>query len=68
MSAKFAGILGPLLFAVIGQITGSSRLSIVSLIVFFVGGLLILSQVDVDEGQRVARREDAAAQVAADVM
>lgn len=68
VSAKFAGILGPLLFAVVGWITGSSRLSIISLIIFFVGGLLILSQVDVDEGQRVARLEDAEAQVAADVV
>jgi UMF1 family MFS transporter len=59
VSAKFAGILGPFLFALVGQLAGSSRLSIISLIIFFVGGALILTQVDVEEGQRVARLEDA---------
>jgi MFS transporter, UMF1 family len=59
MSSKFAGIIGPLVFAVVGQLAGSSRLSIVSLIVFFVVGGLILSRVDEDEGVRVAREVDA---------
>jgi len=59
ISDKFAGILGPLLFALVGQLTGSSRLSIVALIIFFVGGMLILTQVDVEEGRRIARLEDA---------
>ncbi len=59
MSSKFAGLLGPLLFAVVGQIFGSSRLSIVSLIVFFIVGGLILSRVDEEEGVRVAREADA---------
>ena len=59
VSAKFAGILGPILFAVISQLAGSSRLSIVALLVFFVGGIMILSQVDIEEGQRVAQEEDA---------
>lgn len=58
VSAKFAGIFGPLLFAIIGQLTGTSRLSILSLIIFFTGGMLLLSRVDVAEGQRVARLED----------
>ena len=59
MSSRFAGIAGPLLFALIGQIPGSSRLSIVSLIVFFILGSLILSRVDEQEGILVARAEDA---------
>jgi UMF1 family MFS transporter len=54
VSSKFAGILGPLLFGVVGQLTGSSRLSIISLVVFFVGGILLLIRVDPDEGMRVA--------------
>ncbi len=58
-SAKFAGILGPFLFAEVGNWTGSSRLGILSLVVFFIGGLLILTRVDVTEGQRIARLEDA---------
>jgi UMF1 family MFS transporter len=59
VSAKFAGILGPFLFALVGQLTGSSRLSIFALIIFFVGGALILTQVDEEEGRRIAQLEDA---------
>jgi UMF1 family MFS transporter len=63
MSSKFAGLLGPLLFAVVGQITGTSRLSIISLIVFFIVGGLVLSRVDEEAGVRVARSADADALV-----
>ena len=54
VSSKFAGILGPLLFGVIRSTTGSPRLSIASLLVFFVGGLALLWRVDVEKGRRVA--------------
>lgn len=54
-SSKFAGIAGPLLFGVVSQVTGQSRLSIVSLIVFFTVGGLLLTRVDVEEGIRVAQ-------------
>ncbi|NIP38956.1 MAG: MFS transporter [Candidatus Dadabacteria bacterium] len=50
MSSKFAGIFGPLIFAVVGQITGTSRLSIVSLVAFFIIGAFVLSRVDVNKG------------------
>jgi UMF1 family MFS transporter len=63
MSSKFAGLLGPLVFAVVGQLMGSSRLSIVSLVVFFIVGGLVLSRVDEVEGVRVARAADAATMV-----
>ena len=59
VSAKFAGIAGPFLFAVVGQIMGSSRLSIVSLIIFFILGALLLTRVDEKEGIRVAEAEEA---------
>ncbi len=51
---KFANILGPALFAIVSQLTGHSRMSIVSLIVFFVVGIIILTRVDVERGTRVA--------------
>jgi UMF1 family MFS transporter len=44
--SKFSSIWGPLAFAVIKQMTGSSRLAIVSLMVFFIAGLLLLSLVN----------------------
>jgi UMF1 family MFS transporter len=58
---KFSAILGPVLFAAIGHLFGVSRYSIISLIVFFVIGILLLRRVDEGEGIRVARAEDAAA-------
>jgi UMF1 family MFS transporter len=58
-SSKVAGILGPLLFGVVSQLTGASRLSSVSLIIFFLVGGLILTQVNVEEGKRVTPQEDA---------
>jgi len=59
-SSKFAGILGPLLFGVVSQVAGGSRLSIISLVIFFVVGGFLLTRVDEQEGIRVAREEDAA--------
>jgi len=60
ISSKFAGIIGPALFGLVGQLTGSSRLGIVALIVFFIGGILLLTRVDEQEGIRVAREENRA--------
>ena len=58
-SSKFAGIAGPLLFGVVSQIAGESRLSIVALVIFFIIGGALLLLVDEKEGIRVARAEDA---------
>ena len=52
---KFAGIIGPAVFAIMILVTGSSRGAILSIIVFFVVGGVLLAKVDVDEGQRVAQ-------------
>ena len=49
-SSRLAGIAGPLLFGIISQVTGGSRLSILSLVVFFVAGMLILARVNVEDG------------------
>ncbi len=51
VSGKFASIFGPLLFALIADITGSARLSISALTLFFVIGLLVLRTVDVERGR-----------------
>jgi len=58
VSSKFAGIVGPALFGLVGQLTGSSRLSIVSLIIFFIVGGGLLMWVDEKEGIRVAEEEN----------
>ncbi len=59
VSSRFAGIFGPLLFAVIGQITGTSRLSIVSLLFFFIAGGILLSRVNIEKGVEAAAANSA---------
>jgi len=56
---KFAGILGPALFAGVIALTGDSQNAILSIIVFFVIGGAILSRVDVEEGRRRAVEAEA---------
>jgi MFS transporter, UMF1 family len=58
ISSKFAGIVGPLLFGIISQLAGESRLSILAVMIFFIGGIVLLTRVDEDEGKRVAREEN----------
>ncbi|MBN1966890.1 MAG: MFS transporter [Anaerolineae bacterium] len=57
---KFSAILGPLLFAAAAAIFGSSRPAILSLIALFIIGGFLLMRVNIAEGHRVAREEDAA--------
>jgi UMF1 family MFS transporter len=56
---KFSSILGPLLFAITIERTGSSRNAILSVILFFIVGAAILSRVNVAEGQKTARDAEA---------
>ncbi len=65
VSSKFAGIAGPLVFAVVGQAMGTSRWGILSLVVFFAVGAALLTRVNVAAGQRLAREEDSAMQATA---
>jgi UMF1 family MFS transporter len=55
---KFSSVFGPLVFAVIKQMAGSSRLAILSLVVFFVVGLALLALVN-ETKARQARLEAA---------
>jgi UMF1 family MFS transporter len=57
--SKFAGIFGPLVVGQLALLAGSGRYGILSLVVFFVGGILLLSRVDLEAGRRAALREDA---------
>ncbi|OPL17639.1 MAG: hypothetical protein AVO35_09430 [Candidatus Aegiribacteria sp. MLS_C] len=45
VSQRFASIFGPLMFAAVNDITGSSRISILSLLVLFISGGLVLRTV-----------------------
>ncbi|HEX9021065.1 MAG TPA: MFS transporter [Nitrospirota bacterium] len=61
LSEKFAGILGPLLYGLVGQITHSPRSSIMSISVFFCIGIILLWRVDVEKGEKIAIEEEQAA-------
>jgi UMF1 family MFS transporter len=59
-SSKFAGIFGPFVFGLVGQLTGAGRWGILSVIIFFAAGAFFLTLVNEKEGIRIARAEDAA--------
>jgi len=56
---KFAGIFGPALFAASVSLFQSSRAAVLSIILFFVAGAIVLWFVDVEAGEAAARREPA---------
>lgn len=55
---KFSSIAGPFLFGIVSTLMGESRLSIVSLVVFFIAGIIVLTKVDVERGIQTAQAED----------
>ena len=56
---KFAGIAGPALFALSVSLFGSSRAAVLSVIFFFIFGGLVLTRVNVAEGEARAREVSA---------
>lgn len=54
ISYRFASIFGPLIFALVADLTGSTRLSILALAAFFVIGMALLAKVDVESARRQA--------------
>ena len=58
---RYAGILGPAVFAWVVAHSGTSRNAILSVLAFFVIGGALLTLVDVDEGRRAAREAESVA-------
>jgi UMF1 family MFS transporter len=56
---RYAGVLGPAIFAFVVEHSGSGRSAILAVAVFFIVGAAILSFVDVAEGRRAARAAEA---------
>lgn len=54
VSSKFASIFGPFTFALVGQLTGSGRAGILSLILFFGVGIALLATVNMEKGRAEA--------------
>ncbi|HEY60639.1 MAG TPA: MFS transporter [Anaerolineae bacterium] len=57
---KFSSIAGPALFGLVSTLMGESRLSIVSLVIFFILGIYVLSRVNVERGIKVAEEDEKA--------
>ena len=55
---KFAGIFGPALFAISTDAFGSSRMAVLSVILFFILGGIVLTRVDVARGEAEAAAAD----------
>jgi len=56
VSGKAAAILGPLIYGFLVLLLNSQRWAILSIIVFFVTGLILLQRVDEHQGMKVASR------------
>ena len=56
MLGKFAAIIGPALMGTIALVTGSARLSILSILLLFIFGAFFLNKVDINEGKRLAAK------------
>ncbi len=59
VSEKFNTVVGPFIMALVTQLTGDGRWGIVSLVIFFVVGILMLRRVDIERGIKQAQAEDA---------
>jgi UMF1 family MFS transporter len=54
VSEKLAGVVGPILFAVVTQATHGGRLATLTLLPLFIGGAWLLSTVDLERGRKAA--------------
>jgi UMF1 family MFS transporter len=57
--SKFSSIWGPWVFAVITLIAGSARTAILSLVAFFLVGLVLLALVDEEKARQAGREGEA---------
>ncbi|WP_047982523.1 MFS transporter [Ornithinibacillus contaminans] len=58
ISSKFSAVFGPFLFGFVGQITGDSRFGILSLVFFFIAGIILLSFVNIEKGVQAAKKQN----------
>lgn len=54
VSSRFSSILGPFVFSTVILLTGSARYGILSLVLFFAVGILLLMRVNLEKGVREA--------------
>ena len=56
---RYAGVLGPAVFAFVVSFTGEGRLAILAVLIFFIVGGLLLTRVDLEQGRQDARVAEA---------
>ncbi len=59
VSEKFNTVIGPFIMALVTDLTGDSRWGIVSLVVFFIAGIVMLRGVNIERGIKQAKEEEA---------
>lgn len=59
VSEKFNTVVGPFIMALVTDLTGNSRWGIVSLVVFFIAGIVMLRGVNIERGIKQAKEEEA---------
>lgn len=62
MLGKFAAVIGPFLMGLVTVLSGNARLGILSILILFISGALVLWKVDMAQGEKVA------SQVSSDTM
>ena len=60
VSEKLAGVVGPILFGLVTQMTGGGKLATLTLLPLFLGGAWLLSTVDLERGRRAAQESEPA--------
>ncbi len=58
MWGKFAAVIGPIMMGGVSKLTGNPRYGLLSLIVLFIAGGLILAFVDIEKGEEIAKQFD----------
>jgi UMF1 family MFS transporter len=59
VSEKFNTVVGPFIMALVTDLTGDSRWGIISLVIFFIVGIIMLRGVNIERGIKQAQEEDA---------
>ena len=55
MLGKFAAVIGPIMMGWVTLATGNVRFGILSILILFISGALLLQKVDFEEGERLAK-------------
>jgi UMF1 family MFS transporter len=55
MLGKFAAVVGPFMMGAVTIMSGSARIGILSILVLFISGGILLWKIDIKQGEKIAR-------------